>query len=222
MRTILITSAILFATSVPALSQDRVQVQVQISREIASAYVQQVNLAELRAAQAVAFLSGILFTSPEVYESVLNAPATKAYVRQPGFEVCATNLEILAQSLTKAMLKFLLSTDRKVFEDWLRSQGLERWSRQSAKEFELLVSLAREIADEAKLAQLYALDKDDDPKAVQIFGQREAINNVARVGLASNRDLDLFIVAAAARQTWQKAYGMRADLAYVLTSQVCP
>lgn len=214
---VLFLSAILMAASLPAVSQN---LQVQISREVTAAHVEQVRLDDLTAAQAISFFSGVLITSPEEYESLLRAAPTAEYIRKPGFHTCEQKLEILAQSLARSLS--LWSTDRKAWEDIWRGHGLEHWVQKTSKENALLVSLAREVADEAKLARLYGFGKHDDPDGQQIRNQRRELNRLIRISLADIMDGDLLIAIPVARQTWQKRHALRAEQAYLLSSLACP
>mgnify|MGYP006220382713 CR=1 FL=1 len=153
-----------------------------------------------------------------MYEEALRAPTSIATINKADFAACADALEELAKSLSRT----LFQSDRKAIEELFRYHGREEWARKSSEEHRLLVSLAQEVAQEARLAQLYANGKHNDPTALGIRKHRDRINHLARVGMATTiGDGDLFITVRASQQTWQRSHELRAQQAFILSSFVC-
>jgi hypothetical protein len=212
--------ALLVAVAAPASGQTPVEVQFLITREIASTRIKEVDRVEITTAQTVAFLSGLLITSPEDFERLLREPKWIAKIRTPAFKDCAQNLETLAAVLARSLSP--LQVDQQAVRRYFEEQGKPEWAKKSEGENRLLVSLAAEVAQEAVLAQLYAQGRHEDPNAQAIRNFRQWLTNFARQGNAGvpGRD-DPGIVIVVSRRVWAQTLLKREELAYMLSSLVC-
>jgi hypothetical protein len=168
----------------------------------------------------ISFLSGIFIVAPEEYQALLATPEALAQVRKPGFAACARGLESFAKALASA---HLLKDIRDIEEVFARHGVDPALARRNWQENEALISLASELAQEARLAEAYAAGRNTAEGALAIRQHRQKLTDIGRIGMAATMSDGLpMIVVAASQQAWLSMGQRRFQMASIISPVICP